>query len=109
MNSTTTKTARRFPARAQVSTNPFEKHRPLTPEDYPLVEIVPDYTIDGHWLYLHPNPDGAETPPRFLPKGESIPQTCAMMIRSYLMRSTPPTGPEPAKQPRVFTIKNLNE
>lgn len=81
--------------------------RSLDKDDYPLIEIVQDYTLNGSWLYLHPSPDDGAEQPRFVPEGESLPTTCAMMLRSYLARSTPPVGPEPAKRPRVFTRKSL--
>jgi len=99
----TARSPRRFPShqpcRSQAGNGP---ERTLQPEDYPLVEIVRDDLLNGHWLYLHPSKDGAIHPPRFHHHGPVEP-VCAEMLSSFLIRSTPPVVTPPATTAAVYT------
>lgn len=92
------------PARVRTNAGEAPRLRPLTRDDYPLVEIVTDVLLDGLWLYLHPTPEGAERP-RFLPRTspQVLKKTCADMLTSYYTRTTPPITPPPASVAHVYT------
>lgn len=66
--------------------------RTLTSDDYPLIEVQPDQTLGGHWLFLHPAPDVPATlaTTRFIADGESVLLTCSRMLTSHYTRTTPP-------------------
>lgn len=77
--------------------------RPLTSDDYPLVEISHDKTLGGSWLFLHTDPDvGAKAHAvRFVADGESLPLICSQILGSYYCRTTPP---EPVKSSRPVAV-----
>lgn len=105
-----TRTARQLPATAKIRANlGSDLPRAATDEDYPLIEIVTDPMLSGFWLYLHPTPDGATEQPRFHAAGDehTLKNVCAMMIASHITRTTPPTTPEPGRNPIVFTASDF--
>lgn len=66
--------------------------RKIDKDYFPLVEIIPEPALGGHWLYLHTDHENGATDygAKFVPYGESIELACSRILSSHYCRSTPP-------------------
>lgn len=83
-----------------------EAPRTVTSDDYPLVEIIPEPALGGHWLVLHTAPDvpaeGASM--RFIVEGEALVLIASRMLESYYIRTTLPATSAANRHPvTVYT------
>lgn len=94
---------RHTPIHPNVGTDPV---RTLTGDDFPLVEIIHEPALGGHWLLLHPAPD---TPVekgscRFVVEGEALALIASRMLESFYIRSQIPANTERSRRPvTVYT------